>query len=105
MNGRLSVGIGASNGRHIVDWIEDGKVNTEEIYRFANGTDTKGGRLIWNTERLFSEIKNGLKQAKEIGKNSSYIGIDTWAVDYAIMYKEDKLIDEVYAYCDRYSHI
>ncbi len=100
MNYYLAIDIGASSGRHIVGWLEDGKLKTEEIYRFSNGNISKGGHLIWDTERLFMEVKNGLKRAKEIGKIPSYIGIDTWAVDYALLDKEDKLISEVYAYRD-----
>lgn len=100
MNYYLAIDIGASSGRHIVGWLENGKLKTQEIYRFANGTEGKAGHLIWNTERLFDEIKNGLKKAKEVGKTPSYIGIDTWAVDYALLDKEDKLIGEVYAYRD-----
>ncbi len=96
----LAIDIGASSGRHIVGWLEEGKLKTEEVYRFKNGTETKGGHLIWNTERLFAEVVNGLKRAKEIGKIPSYIGIDTWAVDYALLDKEDKLIGEVFAYRD-----
>lgn len=96
----LAIDIGASSGRHILGWLEEGKLKTEEVYRFANGTETKAGRLIWNTERLFYEVKRGLKMAKENGKIPSYIGIDTWAVDYALLDKKDKLIGEVYAYRD-----
>ncbi len=100
MNYYLAIDIGASSGRHIVGWLEDGKLKTEEIYRFKNGTDGSGGHLVWDTERLFTEVVNGLKRAKEVGKVPSYIGIDTWAVDYALLDKEDRLIGEVYAYRD-----
>lgn len=96
----LAIDIGASSGRHIIGWLENGKLKTEEIYRFKNGTDIHGGHLIWDTERLFTEVVNGLKRAKEIGKIPSYIGIDTWAVDYALLDGEDNRIGEVYAYRD-----
>lgn len=96
----LAIDIGASSGRHIVGWMENGKLKTEEIYRFTNGNETKGGHLIWNAERLFAEAVNGLKRAKETGKVPSYIGIDTWAVDYALLDREDKRIGEVFAYRD-----
>lgn len=96
----LAIDIGASSGRHIVGWLENGKLKAEEIYRFANGTESRNGHLIWDTEKLFSEIKNGLKKAKEAGKVPSYIGIDTWAVDYALLDKNDNRIGEVYAYRD-----
>jgi len=96
----LAIDIGASSGRHIVGWLEGGKLKTEEIYRFKNGTDTHSGHLVWNTERLFAEVVNGLKRAKEIGKIPSYIGIDTWAVDYALLDGADNLIGEMFAYRD-----
>lgn len=100
MNYYLAIDIGASSGRHIVGRLEDGRIKTEEVYRFANFTENRSGRLVWDTERLFAEIKNGLKAAKEKGYVPSYIGIDTWAVDYALLDKEDRLIGEVYAYRD-----
>ena len=37
----LAIDIGASSGRHIVGWREDGELQTEEVYRFPNWA---GGR-------------------------------------------------------------
>ena len=88
----LAIDIGASSGRHIVGWIEGGLLKTEEVYRFTNGTSSKGGRLVWDTERLFAEVLQGLKTAHIKGYTPEYIGIDTWAVDYALLDKQDKLI-------------
>lgn len=100
MNYYLAIDIGASSGRHIVGWLEEGKLKTEEVYRFSNGNKEKAGHLIWNAEKLFQEVKNGLKRAKEVGKIPSYIGIDTWAVDYALLDKAGKRIGDIYAYRD-----
>ena len=33
----LAVDIGASSGRHIVGWVEDGRIQLKEVYRFENG--------------------------------------------------------------------
>ena len=33
----LAVDIGASSGRHLLGWLEDGRLVTKEIYRFSNG--------------------------------------------------------------------
>lgn len=96
----LAIDIGASSGRHILGWLEDGILKTEEIYRFSNEMENKNNHLIWNTKILFEQIKKGLKQAKMIGKVPSYIGIDTWAVDYALLDEQDTLIGDVYAYRD-----
>lgn len=96
----LAIDIGASSGRHIVGWEENGGINTEEVYRFKNGVESKDGSLVWNVERLFQEVINGLKAANTKGYKPVSIGIDTWAVDYALLDKEDNLIGDVFAYRD-----
>lgn len=100
MDYSLAIDIGASSGRHILGHLEDGKIVTEEIYRFPNLPDEIEGHYVWNTERLFAEILNGLKRAAEIGKIPSSVGIDTWAVDYALLDKDCKLIPPVFSYRD-----
>lgn len=96
----LAVDIGASSGRHILASMVDGKMNLEEIYRFPNGMDNVDGTLCWDVERLFTEIKNGLKKCKELGKIPSFMGIDTWAVDYVLLDKEDKILGGSVGYRD-----
>ena len=100
MNYHLAIDIGASSGRHILGWIENGKMQTEEIYRFSNAPEMLGGHLKWNIQRLFQEIINGLKKAGEIGKSPQTVGIDTWGVDYALLDEQDNAIDGVYCYRD-----
>lgn len=107
----LAIDIGASSGRHILGWMQDGKLLTEEIYRFANGPVEKAGtagalgatgskRLTWDVERLYAEILNGLKKAKEIGKVPETVGIDTWGVDYVLLDGDDAVIGDAYCYRD-----
>ncbi len=74
----LAIDIGASSGRHILGSIVDGKITLEEIYRFENGLVKKNGHLCWEYDRLFEEIKTGLKKCKELGKIPTSLGIDTW---------------------------
>lgn len=96
----LAIDIGASSGRHILGHVENGKLELEEVYRFYNGNDEKNGHLVWDTERLFSSIKEGMKKCREMGKIPCTMAIDTWGVDYALLDKEGKLIGDVYAYRD-----
>ncbi len=101
----LAIDIGASSGRHIVAHIENGKMITEEIYRFQNGPENKIAydnekHLTWDPDRLFAEILNGLKKAKEVGKIPYSVGIDTWGVDYALIGEDGKAIGGVYCYRD-----
>ena len=96
----LAVDIGASSGRHMLSHMENGKMVLEEIYRFENGMDIIDGHRYWNTDRLFAEIKNGLKKAKELGKVPVSMGIDTWAVDYVLLDKNDVPCGRTYGYRD-----
>ena len=52
----LAVDIGASSGRHILGWIENGKLCLEEVYRFPNGTSLKNGHQCWDHEGLVENI-------------------------------------------------
>ena len=96
----LAIDIGASSGRHIIGWVENGKMILEEVYRFKNGAEKVGDKLVWNDKSLFNSIVEGLKKCKEIGKVPVSIGIDTWGVDYALLDENDNLIGEVYSYRD-----
>lgn len=96
----MAVDIGASSGRHILGWVEDGKINLEEIYRFENQMKRVDGKLLWDTESLFNEIINGMKKCKEINKIPASMSIDTWAVDYVLLDENDKVIGDTYGYRD-----
>ncbi|MBU3840074.1 MAG: rhamnulokinase [Candidatus Ruminococcus intestinipullorum] len=96
----LAIDIGASSGRHILASMQDGKMQLEEVYRFANGMQNKNGTLCWNVEQLFEEIKNGLKKCKEYNKIPYTMAIDTWAVDYVLLDKENKILGETVGYRD-----
>lgn len=96
----LAVDIGASSGRHILASMVNGKMQLEEVYRFPNGMDHVNGTLCWDVNRLYTEIKNGLKKCRELGKIPVSMGIDTWAVDYVLLDKEDKILGETVGYRD-----
>ena len=38
---------GASSGRMMLGWIEDGKFQLQEVHRFENGMVKKDGELCW----------------------------------------------------------
>ncbi|HAM30199.1 MAG TPA: rhamnulokinase [Erysipelotrichaceae bacterium] len=96
----LAVDIGASSGRHILGSIENEKLVLEEIYRFSNNVSKKEGSLVWDTDRLFREVIEGMKQAAHIGKIPKSMAIDTWAVDYMLLDEKDQELAPLYAYRD-----
>ena len=74
----LAIDIGASSGRHILGHMEEGKMILEEIYRFPNG----------------------MKKCKELEKIPVSVGIDTWAVDFVLLDKNDERIGNAVGYRD-----
>ncbi len=96
----LAVDIGASSGRHILAWVEDGLIHMEEIHRFSNGMQKKDGHLCWDYEKLFGDIVAGLKKCKELGKVPVSMGIDTWGVDYVLLDAEGQVLGNTYGYRD-----
>lgn len=99
MNYALAIDIGASSGRHIVGWLEDGAISTKEVYRFPNGVTEQNGHLIWDIDALVGFVKAGIAEAKKAFPNITSVSIDTWGVDYVLL-KEDKEVYPVYAYRD-----
>ncbi|MCL1951089.1 MAG: L-rhamnose isomerase [Turicibacter sp.] len=96
----LAIDIGASSGRHMLGRLVDGKLELEEIYRFPNGMVKQSGSLCWDMQALFQEVLNGLEACAKLGKIPTYMGIDTWAVDYVLLDGADKQIGEAIAYRD-----
>lgn len=96
----LAIDIGASSGRHMLGHIADGRMCLEEIYRFENGMANEDGKLLWDTERLFAEIVNGMKECAKAGKIPESMSIDTWAVDYVLLDGQDRVIGDTYGYRD-----
>ena len=96
----LAVDIGASSGRHILGWIEDSKLYTEEIYRFENNIQEIEGSLVWDIESLVNEVREGIKKCNIIGKIPKTVAIDTWGVDYVLLDENKDIIFPVFSYRD-----
>ncbi len=96
----LAIDIGASSGRHMLGHLEDGKIILEEVYRFDNGVYKNNGELCWDLNKLFEEIKTGMKKCKEIGKIPRSVGVDTWAVDFVLLDKHNNILGNTVSYRD-----
>lgn len=96
----IAVDIGASSGRLILGYLENGLLKLDEIYRFENNIVQKGTTFCWEEVKLFQEIKNGLHKCKEMGIRPDSIGIDTWAVDFVLLDENDKPLTDAVSYRD-----
>ena len=95
----LAIDIGASSGRHIVGWMENGELKAKEVYRFPNGVQEENGHLVWDVHKLFDHVVMGIVVAFKAYPSIESLSIDTWGVDYVLM-KNDKVVEPVYAYRD-----
>lgn len=97
----LAFDFGASSGRAILATLDGERLTLEEKHRFSNDPVTINGDFHWDVLRLFHEIKQGiLKCANSGDADIDSIGIDTWAVDYGLLDKNDKLLGNPYHYRD-----
>lgn len=96
----LAVDIGASSGRHILGWMENGKLRMEEIYRFVNKLVEKNGHLCWDLEHLYNEVLEGIKKCKTLNRIPTSMGIDTWGVDFVLLDEQDHILGDTVAYRD-----
>lgn len=95
----LAIDIGASSGRHIVGWQEDGELRTKEVYRFPNGVLEQNGHLVWDMDALLAHVKAGIAATKAEFPDIISLSIDTWGVDYVLL-RGDEEVRPVYAYRD-----
>ena len=95
----LAIDIGASSGRHIVGWRENGELKTEEVYRFPNGVTELDGHLTWDIGALLHHVKAGIQQARERFGAIDSLSIDTWGVDYVLLRGDEEVLP-CYAYRD-----
>ncbi len=95
----LAIDIGASSGRHIVGWRENGEIQTKEVYRFPNGVTELDGHLTWDIAALEGHVKAGIDEALKEYQRIESLSIDTWGVDYVLM-DHDQPVLPCYAYRD-----
>lgn len=88
----LAIDIGASSGRHIVGWREDGEIKAKEVYRFPNGVQEQNGHLVWDVDALLSHVKAGIAAAKAEFPEIVSLSVDTWAVDYVLLRGEEESV-------------
>ncbi len=95
----LAIDIGASSGRHIVGWMEEGELRTEEVWRFPNGVTERDGHLVWDVAALLGHVKAGIRVAFEKYPRIESLSVDTWGCDYVLL-DGDRELWPCYAYRD-----
>ena len=101
-----AIDLGATSGRVILGGIENGTLRMIHVARFLNQPvklrEAHREALHWNITELFRSSKEGLAAAFHEGHNIVSIGVDSWAVDYALL-KHGRMLGVPYHYRDERS--
>lgn len=102
-----AIDLGATSGRVMLGQLVEGKVELSLVHRFANGAvalsaledGAEPGALAWDIDQLWREIRHGLTMAFAQHPDIASIGVDSWAVDYALL-KNGQRLGQVRHYRD-----
>ena len=81
--------------------VSEEKIGLEQVHRFSNGPMKESDSLHWDIQKLFSEVKTGIKNAIKLAPTEvSGIAIESWGVDFSLIDAEGKLVENPYHYRD-----
>ena len=99
-----AVDLGATSGRVMLATLtgDAGGVRADlrQVRRFRHDPLPVSGELHWNVSRLFSEVREGLRDAERESGGLQGIAVDTWAVDYGLLNAAGALIGDPFNYRD-----
>jgi len=102
--GFVAVDLGATSGRVMLGVLDGGRVELVECGRFGNGPVDTGAGLRWDVEALWAGILDGLRTAGVRAARSHVeilgVGVDSWAVDHALLGADGQLLGDPWCYRD-----
>jgi rhamnulokinase len=88
-----AVDLGATSGRVMIGRVGDDTLALEEVARFPNGPVEREDGWHWDIEALWAHVRTGLAEALRREPRIESVGIDSWAVDYALVRGGDVLAE------------
>jgi Sugar (pentulose and hexulose) kinases len=99
----LAFDLGATSGRAILGSVDNGRLASEEVYRFPNAVKEIDGKYYWDIYSLYDHFKAALKEVASRGVKVESIGIDTWGVDFGCIGEDGSILGLPRAYRDPYT--
>jgi len=83
----VAVDLGATSGRVIVGTLDGGALRLRHVARFPNEPVRTRDGLHWDLLGLYRSVLAGLAEAVRLTEGEIVsVGIDSWAVDYALLH-------------------
>lgn len=96
-----AVDLGAASGRVVLGQLADGRVTMDEAHRFANRPLRLPSGLHWNVGDLYTQVLEGIRCcATRVNGRLDGIGVDAWAVDFALLDGDGALLGLPFHYRD-----
>jgi rhamnulokinase len=95
----LAFDLGASGGKLFFGTFDGKKITIREFHRFANHPVERNGHLVWDIQKIYSNLLLGLRKAS--AEEAACLGIDSFCNDYGILDKRGNLISPIYMYRDK----
>lgn len=84
-----AIDLGATSGRVMLADVGAGRLELEQVARFPNDPvhlyDGSRYAMHWDLPGLFLQACHGLTEAARHSENLVAVGVDSWAVDYALL--------------------
>jgi len=80
-----AVDLGATSGRVMLGYVGHNELSVRPVARFPNGPVTRPDGLHWDIDALREHVLDGLAATIREDSAVASIGVDSWAVDYALM--------------------
>ncbi|RXZ67691.1 rhamnulokinase [Agromyces albus] len=97
-----AVDLGATSGRVILGRVDGrgaGALEIRQVARFSNDPVQLASGLHWDLTGLYRNVTAGLTQALREAPDVASIGVDSWAVDYALL-RGERMLGEPFHYRD-----
>jgi rhamnulokinase len=97
----LAIDLGAESGRFMLGSLGEGDLLTlKEVHRFPTGAVRVGDQLHWDMERIFGEVRTGLRRTAELGVLVASVSADSWGVDYVLQGEDGGWLSPTFHYRD-----
>lgn len=102
MTALVAIDVGAQSGRVALGRLEGERLAVAEVHRFANVPVLVRGTLHWDVLRIFDGVLIGLAAAgREADGCVDAIGVDTWGVDFGLLDRAGRLLQNPVHHRDR----
>ena len=101
MTAMVSVDLGAQSGRVTLGEFDGERLLINEVHRFPNTPVLTRRTLHWDVVRLYEHLLEGLAAVASVSEAIDSVGVDSWGVDFALLDRDGRLVQNPVHHRDR----